>query len=133
MMNPVQLIKTQHSYEAALARLLTLMDAEITPGSREDHELELLALAIEAYEWSCGLAFREWRMMNPVHWDLMKTTAREGQSYARARWDMKPQVHQLEYFNFTPREAAILLAGEIVTVDCGDTYSLEAVAPRDYT
>lgn len=50
MNQPVRVIKTQHEYEAAMARLSALMDMDIETGSNEEAELELLALVIEAYE-----------------------------------------------------------------------------------
>lgn len=45
-----RVIKTQADYEAALARLSTLMDEKITPGSPKDAELELWSVVIEHYE-----------------------------------------------------------------------------------
>ncbi len=50
MKQPVQVIKTQEGYEAAVARLSALMDEDIVPGSDEESELELLALVIQTYE-----------------------------------------------------------------------------------
>lgn len=50
MNQPVRVIKTQHEYETAMARLSALMDMNIESGSVEEGELELLALVIEAYE-----------------------------------------------------------------------------------
>jgi len=50
MNQPVRVIKTQHDYETAMARLSALMDMNIESGSVEEGELELLALVIEAYE-----------------------------------------------------------------------------------
>jgi HTH-type transcriptional regulator/antitoxin HigA len=47
MKQQVRVIKTQHHYDAALARLSALMDEEFTPNSSKDAELELLALVIE--------------------------------------------------------------------------------------
>jgi HTH-type transcriptional regulator / antitoxin HigA len=52
MMQQVRVIKTQHDYDAAIARLSALMDEEFTPGSSKEAELELLALVIESYERS---------------------------------------------------------------------------------
>ena len=46
-MNP-RIIKTDADYQAALAHLDSLMDAQ--PGSPEEEELELFAMLIEAYE-----------------------------------------------------------------------------------
>ena len=44
----IKIIKTEAEYEAALARIETLMDA--APESPEEEELELLALLVEKYE-----------------------------------------------------------------------------------
>lgn len=43
-----RIIKTETDYEAALAYLATLMDAE--PGTAQEQELELFALLVEQYE-----------------------------------------------------------------------------------
>lgn len=43
-------IATEAEYDAALARLLLLMDAALVPGSPEDAEFDALADAIQAYE-----------------------------------------------------------------------------------
>ena len=43
-----KVIKTETEYEAALARVAELMDAQ--PGSAEEQELELFALLVEQYE-----------------------------------------------------------------------------------
>lgn len=50
MKQQVRVIKTERDYDAAIARLSTLMDEEIAPGSSKEVELELLALVIESYE-----------------------------------------------------------------------------------
>lgn len=50
MKQQVRVIKTERDYGAAIARLSTLMDEEIAPGSSKEVELELLALVIESYE-----------------------------------------------------------------------------------
>jgi HTH-type transcriptional regulator/antitoxin HigA len=50
MNQSIRVIKTQHDYESAMARLSALMDLDIGTGSDEEAELELLALVIEAYE-----------------------------------------------------------------------------------
>lgn len=52
MTQQVKVIKTQREYDASVARLSTLMDEELAPGSRKEAELELLALVIESYERS---------------------------------------------------------------------------------
>ena len=52
MAQQVKVIKTQREYDASVARLSTLMDEELAPGSRKEAELELLALVIESYERS---------------------------------------------------------------------------------
>jgi HTH-type transcriptional regulator / antitoxin HigA len=52
MKQQVRVIKTQHDYDAAIARLSALMDEEFTLGSSKEAELELLALVIETYERS---------------------------------------------------------------------------------
>src|SRR3989304_4789244 len=44
----IKIIKTEAEYEAALARIEVLMDAE--PESLQEEELELLALLVEKYE-----------------------------------------------------------------------------------
>lgn len=49
-MKQIRVIKTQHDYDDAVARLSALMDEDIKPGSNKEGELELLALVIEAYE-----------------------------------------------------------------------------------
>lgn len=46
----VKVIKSEKEYEAAMARLSSLMDADPAPDSEEEAELELLALVIEDYE-----------------------------------------------------------------------------------
>jgi HTH-type transcriptional regulator/antitoxin HigA len=46
----VRVIKTQRDYDAAVARLSSLMDKEIRSGSAEEDELELLTLVISSYE-----------------------------------------------------------------------------------
>ena len=43
-----QVINTEAEYEAALARVAELMDAQ--PGSPEEQELALFALLVEQYE-----------------------------------------------------------------------------------
>lgn len=43
-------IKTDAQHEAALARLIKLVKAEPAAGSKEENELELLAVLIEHYE-----------------------------------------------------------------------------------
>lgn len=45
-----KIIKSEAEYEAAMARLSTLRDIDVAPGSGEEAELELLALVIENYE-----------------------------------------------------------------------------------
>lgn len=50
MKQQVRVIKTQRDYEAAIARLSSLMDEDISPGSAKEAELELWALVIESYE-----------------------------------------------------------------------------------
>jgi len=52
MKQQVRVIKTQRDYDAAIARLSALMDEDISPGSIEEAELELLALVIESWERS---------------------------------------------------------------------------------
>lgn len=52
MNQDVRVIKTQRDYDAALARLSVLMDQEFSHDSKEEAELELLALVIESYERS---------------------------------------------------------------------------------
>ena len=52
MKQQVKVIKTQRDYDAAIVRLSALMDEDMTPGSSEEAELELLALVIESYERS---------------------------------------------------------------------------------
>ena len=44
----IKILKTEDEYEAALARIESLMDAE--PGSSQEEELELLVLLVENYE-----------------------------------------------------------------------------------
>lgn len=48
----VRVIKTQHDYDSAIVRLLSLMDQEFAAGSSKEQEMELLALVIESYERS---------------------------------------------------------------------------------
>ena len=51
MKQQVRVLKTQRDYDAALARLSTLMDKSgLKVGSDEEAELELLALVIESFE-----------------------------------------------------------------------------------
>lgn len=49
-MNSIRIIKSNQEFQSALARLSQLMDLDIKPGSKEDNELELLALLIEDWE-----------------------------------------------------------------------------------
>jgi len=52
MKQQIRVIKTQSDYDAAIARLSELMDAQPAAGSDAEAELELLALVIESYERS---------------------------------------------------------------------------------
>ena len=52
MKQDVRVIKTQRDYDAAIARLSSLMDEDFASGSSKEAELELLALVIESYERS---------------------------------------------------------------------------------
>ncbi len=52
MKQQVRVIKTQRDYNAAIARLSSLMDEDFASGSNAEAELELLALVIESYERS---------------------------------------------------------------------------------
>lgn len=52
MKQQIRVIKTQRDYDAAIARLSSLMDEEFASGSNVEAELELLALVIESYERS---------------------------------------------------------------------------------
>ena len=45
-----KVIKTDAEHAAALARLMTLMKADLAADSQEENELELLAILIEHYE-----------------------------------------------------------------------------------
>lgn len=49
-MSHLKIIKTPEDHEAAMVRLVELMDADPKKGSSEDDELELLAMLIENYE-----------------------------------------------------------------------------------
>lgn len=49
-MNHIKVIKTDQEHEAALARLMELMDAAPIPDSAKSDELEVLAVLIERYE-----------------------------------------------------------------------------------
>lgn len=49
-MNHLKLIKTPEEHEAALERLMVLMDADPQEGSQEADELEVLAMLIDQYE-----------------------------------------------------------------------------------
>jgi len=46
----VKIIKSEQDYEQAMARLSALMSRDPKPGSKEENELELLALVIRDYE-----------------------------------------------------------------------------------
>jgi HTH-type transcriptional regulator/antitoxin HigA len=46
----VKIIKNEQDYEQAMARLSALMSRDLQPGSKEENELELLALVIRDYE-----------------------------------------------------------------------------------
>jgi len=46
----VKIIKSKEDYAAAMARLSTLMSLDPKANTKEENELELLALVIEAYE-----------------------------------------------------------------------------------
>jgi HTH-type transcriptional regulator/antitoxin HigA len=43
-------IKTKKDYEAALARVYTLMQKNLKPGTMDSDELEVLSMLVEAYE-----------------------------------------------------------------------------------
>ncbi|MBL3588950.1 MAG: ImmA/IrrE family metallo-endopeptidase [gamma proteobacterium endosymbiont of Lamellibrachia anaximandri] len=49
-MDHIKVIKSEQGHEQALARLMSLMDADPAPGSREGDELDVLAFLIERYE-----------------------------------------------------------------------------------
>ncbi len=49
-MDHLKIIKTPEEHEAALERLMALMEADPQEGSREADELEVLAMLIEHYE-----------------------------------------------------------------------------------
>ena len=49
-MSVIKVIKTAKDHSDAMARLMTLLDANPEEGSPEDNELEVLALLIEQYE-----------------------------------------------------------------------------------
>lgn len=49
-MDHLKIIKTEAEHEAALSRLMALMDAEPEMGSRDADELEVLAMLVEQYE-----------------------------------------------------------------------------------
>ena len=49
-MDHLKIIKTPEEHEAALERLMALMEADPQEGSREADELEVLAMLIEQYE-----------------------------------------------------------------------------------
>lgn len=49
-MDHLKIIKTPEDREAALERLMALMDADPEQGSREADELEVLAMLIDQYE-----------------------------------------------------------------------------------
>jgi HTH-type transcriptional regulator/antitoxin HigA len=46
----VKIIKSARDYESAMARLSALMSCEIKANSKEENELELLALVIQDFE-----------------------------------------------------------------------------------
>ena len=46
----VKIIKSEEGYEAAMARLSALMSLDPKPNSKEENELELLALVIQDFE-----------------------------------------------------------------------------------
>lgn len=46
----VKIIKNEEDYEAAMARLSALMSLDLQPNSKEENELELLALVIQDFE-----------------------------------------------------------------------------------
>lgn len=46
----VKIIKSEQDHEQAMARLSVLMSSDLTPGSKEENELELLSLVIRDYE-----------------------------------------------------------------------------------
>ncbi|HEY7805385.1 MAG TPA: ImmA/IrrE family metallo-endopeptidase [Orrella sp.] len=46
----VKIIKSEQEYEQAMARLSALMSRDLKPGSKDENELELLALVIGDYE-----------------------------------------------------------------------------------
>lgn len=50
MMNHIKIIKSEQEHEQALARLMSLMDTDLAPGSIQADELDVLALLIERYE-----------------------------------------------------------------------------------
>lgn len=52
MSTQIRVLKTDDDHAAAVARLSELMDRDLSPGSVDDEELELLALLIQSYEQS---------------------------------------------------------------------------------
>lgn len=56
-MNPIKPIKTEADYDAALAEIATLMDAEL--GTAEGDRLDVLVILVEAYE------AKHWRIDPP--------------------------------------------------------------------
>ena len=46
----IKVIKNEHDYERALARVYSLMQSELIPDSDESDELEVLSLLVEHYE-----------------------------------------------------------------------------------
>jgi HTH-type transcriptional regulator/antitoxin HigA len=49
-MDHLKIVKTPEEHEAALERLMALMDADPEEGSREADQLEVLAMLIDQYE-----------------------------------------------------------------------------------
>jgi HTH-type transcriptional regulator/antitoxin HigA len=46
----VKIIKSEKDYQAAMSRLSDLMSSDLKPGSKEEDELELLALVVHDFE-----------------------------------------------------------------------------------
>jgi len=60
----VKIIKSPEDYEAAMARLSALMSLDPKANSKEEDELELLALVIQDFERQTVPSCRHWRYLS---------------------------------------------------------------------
>lgn len=79
----VKIIKNEEDYEAAMARLSALMSLDLQPNSKEENELELLALVIQDFEHQTVL---------PVKADPVESILFRMDQMQLSRKDMVPYI-----------------------------------------